>query len=238
MAARKAYLYRGSQAGLGRQIILDPNDAKYPLRAPVPLAPVESKYWLSVGKTLDQGSTSQCVAYAWTRFLTTHPIVNAKPHLPPAVIYQMAQRIDEWPGENYDGTSVRAGAKVLQAAGYLSEYRWAHDVEQVWQHVLMHGPVVMGTDWHRDMFMPDRNGFIQPTGRIDGGHAWLIIGGNRAKKNPLFPDDNSGAFRLINSWGDNWGQKGKAWILGSDLQKLIERHGEACVGVEIKRVIQ
>jgi hypothetical protein len=152
--------------------------------------------------------------------------------MPPSALYRECQLVDEWPGEDYDGTSVRALFKVLQRVGIVSEYRWAFECEAVIDHVLMHGPVVMGTSWHNDMFDPDRWGYIQPTGEIMGGHAWLIIGAARDRKNP---DGSKGAVRMVNSWGPNWGrQQGRAWITFEHLDHLIKDYGEACTATELR----
>lgn len=40
------------------------------------------------------------------------------------------------------------------------------------------------------------------SGKELGGHAMLIVG----------YDDNKGAFKILNSWGQNWGNKGYCWI--------------------------
>lgn len=223
-----------SMIGLGR-LPVERDDAELtryalPRRAREARA-VTSKYWLSRGAAFDQGPTSQCVAYSGVRYLVTHPIVN-KP-LDFAELYRECQKVDEWPGENYDGTSVRALFRVLKSRGLVSEYRWALDCETVINHVLTTGPVVMGTTWTMDLFTPDRWGFIRPGGASVGGHAWTIIGANRRKLDPL--TGKLGAVRMINSWGPRWGeQKGRAWVSFSDLDLLIRDDGEACCSVEIR----
>lgn len=224
---------RGDQTGLGRILSTpDERDKRFLLpKTTREAAEITSKYWLSKGRTLDQGATPQCVAYAAVRLLTTHPIVN-KP-VDPVDLYRQCQTLDEWPGESYDGTSVRALFKALKLRELVTEYRWARDAQSVLTHVLTRGPVVMGTTWTVDMFTPDRWGYIWPVGRPVGGHAWLIIGANREKANP---DETRGAVRMINSWGPRWGANGRAWLSLKALQTLIDDYGEACTATEVKRV--
>jgi hypothetical protein len=151
-------------------------------------------------------------------------------YLDPAVLYHEAQKVDEWPGEDYDGTSVRALFKVLKTRGYVEEYRWAFDAKTVIDHVLARGPVVLGTTWTRDMFMPDSKGYIYFTGPIEGGHAYTVIG---CQLEHACPDGSIGRARIINSWGRGWGpHNGRAWITMKTLQALIEDYGEACVSTE------
>lgn len=207
-------------AGLGRLQATDPRDSAYKLPKPSAGA-IEKRYWITRGQ-LDQGGTSQCVAYSGVRYLTTNPVVN-KP-IDPAELYQACQRVDEWPGEDYDGTSVRALFKILKQRSYVSEYLWSWSADTVIAHVLAVGPVVVGTTWTIDMFMPDRWGFITFTGQPVGGHAWTIIGASRQKQ----------AVRMINSWGPGWGQNGRAWVSFSDLDALIKDDGEACTAKELR----
>jgi len=127
-------------------------------------------------------------------------------------------------GNSYDGTSVRAGAKILQRLGVISEYRWASTLDDVVQAVLHLGPVVVGTWWYSDMFTPDSNGVITATGTKSGGHAYVINGVNLNKKQ----------FRIKNSWGRGWGKKGHAYISFSDFDKLLKDWGEACMAFEKK----
>jgi hypothetical protein len=217
--------------GLGRRYAPDLRDRQYLIpKKRAEASEVRRRLWYSKG-VMDQGATSQCVAYAGTKYLASGPILNPPP-MPPDDLYARCQRVDEWEGEDYDGTSVRALFKVLKGTGHVSEYRWAFDCETVVNHVLTTGPVVMGTTWHMDMFDPDRWGYIQPKGGEAGGHAWLIIGAYRDRSNP---DGTLGAVRMVNSWGENWGrQKGRAWITFRDLDTLIKDYGEACVAIEIR----
>jgi hypothetical protein len=211
-----------NQIGLGRRAAPDERDRRFMLQR-VPTAPVTQRTWYA-GKVLDQGATSQCVAYSGVKYLQASPVIN-RPLFAPADVYRQCLLVDEWPGEDWEaGTSVRALFKVLKTMGYIGEYRWAFDAETVINHVLSAGPVVMGTVWTMDMFMPhNETGFIEPTGSIVGGHAWVVVGASRKRR----------AVRMINSWGDGWGQRGRAWVSFDSLDYLIRQDGEACVATEI-----
>lgn len=223
---------RGEQAGLGRLPSPDSRDRGYLLQAPrrgEELPP--HKYWYSPG-VLDQGNTSQCVAYSTTKWLVSGPVTNTKMPWPIDAFYRDCQRVDEWPGEDYDGTSVRAAFRLLKERGYVSEYRWAFDHPMLLRHVLSVGPAVLGTDWHLDMFRPDRHGYIEPTGDIAGGHAYAVVGADRDK---VHPDTGwVGAYRIVNSWGPNWGEGGRAWLAFDHADALIKNWGEACTAIEKK----
>lgn len=184
---------------------------------------IESKFW-QTGVVLDQGDTPQCVAFAWSQFLQTAPIETALPSLDyPAALYASAQQLDEFSGEDYDGTSVRGGVKALQAQGRIANYVWSHSADEVRRFILTHGIVVMGTDWYDAMFEPDSKHFIKPRGQIAGGHAWLLTGYSQKQR----------AFRMINSWGTSWGDRGHAWIRFDDLKFLLRRpDAEACAAIE------
>jgi C1A family cysteine protease len=220
-----------SEIGLGRRASVDSRDRSYliPDRTDE-AASITHRTWWSPG-AYDQGATSRCVAYAGVKFLTTWPIHNE--YRDPGPIYHECLKVDEWPGEDEDGgTSVRALFKMFKGMGLVSEYRWAFDLEPVINHLLTTGPVVMGTAWTYDMFMPhNKTGYIFPTGDVAGGHAWLLIGANRTRRNP---DATNGAVRMVNSWGTGWGDHGRAWMTFGDLAKLMGMDGEACVATEIK----
>jgi hypothetical protein len=156
--------------GLGRLASVDIRDHAYLAKPRRAAANVRSRYYY-VGKPEDQGQTPQCVGYSTHKFLTAGPVRNVKGIPTPTEIYAAAQTRDEWPGEDYDGTSVRGAFKYLSEAGYIGEYNWAFDLETCVNWLLTVGPMVVGTIWLADMFDPDAKGFLRVSGDNVGGHA-------------------------------------------------------------------
>lgn len=215
--------------GLGRVYSYDPRDNNYLIQNSSLYSTSSnrtSRYWEDEQWWGNQGSTSECVAYAWIHWLEDGPIYHPptpQPILQPNPVYREAQKIDEWPGENYNGTSVRAGAKILQQQGFIKQYLWAYDLNTLINTVLNTGPVVVGTYWYRNMFFPNRRtGIIRASGRIAGGHAYVINGVDTRRR----------LFRIKNSWGRSWGLNGRAFISFNDMAKLIRMRGEICLATE------
>jgi hypothetical protein len=213
--------------GLGRIFALDHRDTAYPMRMMSSDQPIEGrrKIWWDGTFWPNQGDTPECVEYAWHNYVSTKPINSPQkaPYWEYDSVYNRAQQIDEWEGEDYDGTSVRAGAKVMQELGFVSEYHWAWDVETVIRHLIYVGPVVVGTNWYTNMFFPDSTGKVSVGGFVEGGHAYLLSGVNM----------KTGIIRAKNSWGREWGRLGRFSISIDDLARLIDEDGEACVATEI-----
>lgn len=216
--------------GLGRLYIEDARDENYLFKTVSRWSTATSKFWWSDGWWGNQGSSPHCVAFSFAHWLSDGPLLNSVVGKNPAVdtnlLYCEAQNVDPWPGNCmnnlYDGTTVRAGAQVLKNWGHIEEYRWAKNADEVANAVLVQGPVVMGTFWYNDMFSPDKDSILHPTGKSAGGHAYLVNGVNRA----------SGLFRIKNSWGQYWGAGGHAYISMEDLDALIKNYGEACVPIQ------
>jgi hypothetical protein len=215
----------------GRTIAPDNRDQLYLMRDVLPDEgpQVTSQYWDDHHWWGDQGETPQCVGYSWAHWIEDGPVVHlldrsAPPVVQPSYIYYEAQKVDEWEGEDYDGTSVRAGVKVLHRLGYVTEYRWAWDARTVADTVLAVGPVVVGTWWTEGMSYPDGSGRILPTGRVQGGHAYVINGYDEATR----------LFRVKNSWGPDWGVNGYGFLHFDDLDALLRWDGEACLAIEAR----
>lgn len=200
----------------GRHPAIDRRDAKH--RLAVPKTSRRFRYW-NAPLWYDQRAEPECVGASISRWLFLPP---HRQWLEPNGLYKLAQHFDEWEGTDYDGTSVRAGMKVLRMLGAIEAYKWARTVEAVVAHVLETGPMVVGTDWTAGMEEPDKRGRIVATGEVLGGHAYLISGVNRDREE----------FRIDNSWGPEWGEGGRATISFADFAKLLRADGEACIGVE------
>lgn len=217
----------------GRLYAPDPKDIAYKIESPSALRMYlrPSQMW-TAGPITNQGRFPHCVGHAWRQMLEASPVRRGQRTLPsPEDIYRRAQRVDEWPGEDYDGTSVRAGAKVLQEMGLIKEYRWASDIETARRYVLSRGPLVVGTEWYEGMSLPafsKGDAYLTPVGENMGGHAYVIIGYSHSRR----------AFRMINSWGTRWGENGRAWIDYDVMNELLfHMNGEACSAVEFDTLL-
>lgn len=208
----------------------DARSRQFPIRALVADRPRRSYTW-SVDVFLDQGREGACVGFAWAHDAAARPkVVPNIDDLDAFDVYNRARQLDQWPGEGYDGTSVIAGAKALQEMGWLKSYRWAFGETDLALAVGYKGPAVLGLNWYTGMFRPDQDGFLRPTGSVEGGHAVLAIGYSVKLD----------AYLLHNSWGQGWGGQGRwgrwptngrALVRRGDMARLLSENGEACVPI-------
>jgi C1A family cysteine protease len=223
------FIHDSMQVGGGRLFAPDDRDGSYPMRRALPSRGVhvpEYRYWVTA-PVMDQGATSQCVAYTWRQWLNSAPIMDRLSRKGPDVrtIYKRAQQIDEWYGEDYDGTSVRAGAKVMVEHGLLKEYVWSVNAAEIALFILTKGTVTVGTNWYESMFQPDQKGLVSIARNSEsvGGHAYLCTGYNKTR----------GLFRFINSWGASYGINGRFYMTGETFERLLREDGESCAGLEV-----
>ena len=208
-----------------RQIHFDPRSARYGVMEMIEEATPRSYTW-GFDVILDQGTEGACVGFAVAAELAAKPkevggVTNAFARM----LYREAQKLDEWPGESYEGSSVLGGVKAAQARGHLSEYRWAFGIDDLAVAVSRMGPAILGINWYQGMYQTFSNRgqpWVAVEGRIVGGHAILAVGYSTTMK----------AFRLQNSWGSNWGHYGRAWIDHDALGFLLEAEGEACIPIK------
>lgn len=224
-----------SQFGLGRLNAPDARDMRFlmsSLPAAAPKPPKPRKYPYRLGSTQFQGNTPRCVGFSGRHKLTAAPImVKSGPE--PEVLYRGAQDYDEWPGNDYDGTSVRGLFKWLTANGYIQSYVWATSAKDCHDFLRAGwGTIIAGTEWTSKMFEPDAQGFVHPEGASEGGHAyhlfWSVERGNAATSELWFQ----------NSW-DNWGivlnRTVSCFKMTWDaFDHLLQADGEAGAGIERK----
>ncbi len=151
----------------------------------------------------------------------------------PWMLYRMARRYDEWPGESYSGSSARGAMKGWQKHGACAEKFWPAKANKMesdgWldardrplgayfrvNHkdiIAMHSAIAevgilyaTGTV-HTGWEDVDEEGVIpyDPAADPLGGHAFAIVAYDRV------------GFWIQNSWGDDWGHHGFARITYDD----------------------
>lgn len=212
----------------------DPRSWNYSIRSTLPLFVPKRKAEWKEGIVLDQGREGACVGYGWTAELLAEPFAPEEQPLTAAAqdyasfSYRRAQKVDQWPGEDYEGTSVLAGAKIMQQDGQIDSYRWCFGAGDVRDAIITSGPVVIGVPWYSGMYRTDENGIVKIHGDKVGGHCVVITG-----YDPEYVIDGrpTEVFRWRNSWGSSYGIEGSGYIRFMDLSYLLHSGGEACIPV-------
>jgi len=230
-----AYTLRGGSVTddlrMDRLVSFDEASRQYPVRAlltPGKIRAPRSYTWtMPAPAPMDQGQEGSCVAHGWAHELMAAPR-RVTGIASPQVMgwYRRMQAIDEFPDTEGEGTSILAGAKIMQEAGFVSAYHWAFTEAEMAAAVAWLGPVVIGVWWFDGMREPDADGWIRPTGRRVGGHCVCVPG----------ISVSGGYYRIINSWGSSWGPRG-GWARMSrkDMAALLAIQGEVCLPVRTER---
>lgn len=101
-----------------------------------------------------------------------------------------------------------------------SDSDYGIDINSIRQHLAKNAPVVIGmmvggsfmeNMFGRDVWRPTSRDMSQ---RGFGGHAMCVIGYDDAK--------DGGAFQIMNSWGNDWGSNGVAWVRYEDFKTFVK----------------
>jgi len=209
---------------------------KYPNAVPI------SRIWYCP-TCLDQHNEGACGAFAATHIVLAEPGIRPVSQYTASFarqeLYFPAQHIDSFPGGEYPGadpvmggTSLLAVMKVLMEMGLITEYNWAFTFEELLIGVCYFSPAQIGSLWLEGMNYPDQSGTVRPTGAITGRHSYMLYGYNV----------HTGRLLFLNSWGLNWGLRGKFQMSVADFMFLRKMGGfEACfmkkVALEIETTI-
>jgi hypothetical protein len=199
------------------------------------LLPLDSSItldWASpseTGQVLNQGQEGACVGFSIAAAVNrlrrrrdpAAPLVSSR------MLYEMARKFDEWPGEDYSGSSIRGGIRGFWHNGVCLGESWPYDESDKHGDLssdrsLQARDIALGayyrlrrelTDYHsalnetgiicatahvHDGWMDAGEGRITRTGERTGGHAFAIVG------------YDSHGFWIQNSWGVEWGNSGFA----------------------------
>ena len=83
----------------------------------------------AVPTILNQGTEGACTGFALAAVINflLHQR-KLKRRISPRMLYELARRYDEWPGENYSGSSARGAMKGWERHGVCTEKLWPHDL--------------------------------------------------------------------------------------------------------------
>lgn len=210
---------------------------------------------------LDQGREGACTGYGLATvvhyLLARRRVLPDRDPVSPRMLYEMARRYDEWPGENYEGSSARGAMKGWHKHGVAGEIDWPSSGRGVpgglndarvaaarrrplgayfrVNHkdlVAMHAAIAEVGILHATASVHTGWEKVDPQGNIP--YESSLLGGHAFA---IVAYDEQGLW-LQNSWGPGWGWRGFArmsyddWLAnGSDV--WVARLGAP---VELRRV--
>ncbi|MBF0395043.1 MAG: peptidase C1 [Alphaproteobacteria bacterium] len=179
-------------------------------------------------KILDQGTEGACTGYGLAAVINLQ-LAERKvgKAVSPHMLYHMARKHDEWPGEDYDGSSLRGALRGWHNNGACKDSLWvgpqdwptveqAKDARSVtlgayyrlrptlsdFHAALNECPAIyVSAAVHAGWQSPtvkDGRGEIKPGGSPLGFHAFAVVG------------YDADGFWVQNSWGSGWGANGLA----------------------------
>ncbi len=183
---------------------------------------------------LDQGMEGACTGFGLATvvnyLLRRRNIFPDTTGVSPWMLYKVARRYDEWPGEAYEGSSARGAMKGWHKHGVCAETLWSK--EQRLTHTVSTDAATrpLGAYYrvnHRDLVAihsaiaevgilyataivhagweeVGADGIVPLRNEVLGGHAFAIVAYNER------------GFWIQNSWGDKWGNKGFAHVCYDD----------------------
>jgi len=192
---------------------------------------------------LDQGTEGACTGFGLATvvhyLLRSRHIVRDDMECSPRMLYDMARRYDEWPGDKYSGSSARGAMKGWHKHGVCSRAHWVYDVKlekqdkklyaQRFEEALRRPLGAYFRVNHKDLIAMhaaiSEVGILYATSQVhegwqnvgtDGVIQWApdskIIGGHAFA---IVAYDQRG-FWIQNSWADDWGKDGFGQISYDD----------------------
>jgi hypothetical protein len=113
--------------------------------------------------------------------------------------------------------------KAGVSLGYFESYSWAFGIDDVIDAIVRVGPMLLGIPWLESMAKPSRDGLLTVSGNTVLGHC--ITANGYWPQHPDFGD----VLVLTNTYGDDWGVYGKAYLRVEDAKELLSDCGEAVI---------
>lgn len=226
--------YSAEDPRLGRIPEKDERSRRFGVAAILPTTDELRSHTWSCKLWLNQ-TGPRCVGYSRTLDLAAAPrMVGHLGHKDADTIYRIAQTLDQWQGEDYEGTSVLAGCKALKKMNFIGEYRWAFTMQEFLSALAWIGPVVVGTVFYNSMFdpyMPYSIMEVDPRSGEAGGHAYMFRGititeaGKISLVGKELNRPGKALLRMRNTWYEPglpmWGKNGEAFMWEDDFEKYL-----------------
>lgn len=190
---------------------------------------------------LDQGSEGACTGFGLATvvhyLLRTRTVIPDDMEISPRMLYNLARRYDEWPGERYSGSSARGAMKGWHKHGVCSLAHWALDTDaqdrklfaRRYEDALRRPLGAYFRVNHKDLVAMhaamSEVGVLYATSRVHDGWDHVGIDG-LIPWTPETPDAGGHAFAIVaydrqgfwiqNSWGPDWGHDGFAHVSYDD----------------------
>lgn len=210
----------------------------------------ESGVAWAMGPVLDQGKSGMCAGFsaaaAVLARLNPHCSTQTGNDYG-AYSYKKQLNLNPYWSKYPNGSSFSVFCMV---EGLASDYGRATTIRELAQAVHLYGPLVIAIPWHTTMHRP-RNGNITVDLDTDHGWHFVCVRGfdpdrdfntmprkqrkrtrqrirkydlgseNERKLREKIKPQREAAFLIRNSWGEDWGIDGDAWIKASDLDALM-----------------
>lgn len=190
---------------------------------------------------LDQKSEGACTGFAVAGAINMlNQSAGREIVVSPRMLYEMAKRSDEWPGEEYDGSSLRGAIRGWSNMGVCEEELWPYrvgprkgelSIEAAknarnntlgayyrLKPIISHfhaalnevGVIAVSAKVHSGWNSPV-DSVIEQRDQMIGGHAFIIVG------------YNDKGFWVQNSWGKKWGDNGVAlWSYEDWIENIMD----------------
>ncbi len=220
---------RGDRPELGRVAVHDSRSKAYALPEPERGA-IESAKHNRFIPVLNQGNVGACTCFAGLGALGSGEFYNdtlmaamAKANYKfndgsGIALYKEVTKIDDIPGTyppNDTGSNGNAVGKLFKSLGLISGWKHALSLDAALLE-LGKRPVITGVNWYGGFDQVDAKGFSNISGRVEGGHEFVVDEINVMEE----------WVGCTNSWSERYGQKGRFKMTFKTWERLLKERGD------------